>query len=429
MADVSNFIKQVFQHNSVIKNYAYMSVADIVSLLAPFLTYPYLIRTLGSELFGWTITAQALATYASLFVNYGFNSVSGRYVALYNNDKEKLSEIISSITTLRLLFCVVAFLVYMIIVWMIPSYRSHLLLFSLSFGYTFDFLLFPQFYFQGMEKMKYISLVKIIIKVVTIALTFIIIEKDSDYFKVPLIYAIGSIIAGLVCYYLIAVKDAIKWKWLKWQQMKFYMKDATPIFCTELISSIKNQSNYLFITALLGPALVVVYDVATKLQGILVRPTDLLNIVLFPKMSRSHNNKMFLRIGIFILIVSIFIYLVVNLCLPFIVRLLIGQDIELTPIRVYLLTIIIMMTSKWIISSLFVARGKNRLVMYSMIFTTLFYIVVLGLLYILGILHSLNVFVAVIVFTYLAELSFNLYYTRKILLPQNNQNETITPYH
>ena len=134
MAEVSNFIKQLFQHNSVIKNYAYMSVADIVSLLAPFLTYPYLVRTLGSELFGWTITAQALATYASLLVNYGFNSVSGRYVALYNKDKEKQSEIISAITTLRMLFCVVAFLVYMTIVWMIPSYRSHLLLFSLSFG-------------------------------------------------------------------------------------------------------------------------------------------------------------------------------------------------------------------------------------------------------------------------------------------------------
>ena len=85
------------RHAVLFENFTYISILQIFVLVSPLITYPYLVRVLGKELYGWVITAQIIASYCSILVDFGFKRVSARHVAVFRDNKEKLSEIISTI--------------------------------------------------------------------------------------------------------------------------------------------------------------------------------------------------------------------------------------------------------------------------------------------------------------------------------------------
>ena len=194
--------RQIIKKNKVlVENFSYISALQIFLLLSPLITYPYLVRVLGRELYGWVITAQVIAGYCSLIVDFGFKSVSAKHVSIYRENKDKLSEILSSVLLVRFLLWFFCFIVYTIIVYQIDSYREHIWLFLFSFGITFNELLFPQFFFQGIEKMKYIAILNIGIRLFFLLLIFIVVKETEDYVIVPLLSSIGYFLGGVVSLY------------------------------------------------------------------------------------------------------------------------------------------------------------------------------------------------------------------------------------
>ena len=97
---ITNLLKS---NKTLIENFSYISILQVFILLTPLITYPYLTRVLGTELYGLVITAQILSSYATIVVKFGFDSVSARYISLWREDKSKMSEVMSSILTTRFL--------------------------------------------------------------------------------------------------------------------------------------------------------------------------------------------------------------------------------------------------------------------------------------------------------------------------------------
>ena len=103
-------IKNKARNNkTILANFSYISVLQVFILLTPLITYPYLTRVLGTDLYGLVITAQILSSYATIVVKFGFDSVSARHVSIWRNDNSKLSEIVSSILSLRLILWIISF--------------------------------------------------------------------------------------------------------------------------------------------------------------------------------------------------------------------------------------------------------------------------------------------------------------------------------
>ena len=136
------------RHSVLFENFTYISILQIFVMLAPLITYPYLVRVLGSDLYGWVITAQIVASYCSILVDFGFKRVSARHISVFRDNKEKLSEIMSTILTLQAILWLFCLGIYIIVIGLIPAYRQHFWLFVFSFGLTFNELLFPQYFFQ-----------------------------------------------------------------------------------------------------------------------------------------------------------------------------------------------------------------------------------------------------------------------------------------
>lgn len=158
-------LKDVFLNNrKILSNFSYLTILEIFLLIAPIITFPYLVRILGKELYGWVITAQVTASYCTILIEFGFKRISARHIANQNGDKNKMSITVSSIIILRFILWIISFIIYLVVIEVVESYRHQSILFIFSFLTTLSSVLFLDFYFQGIEDMKYITIVNVLVR-------------------------------------------------------------------------------------------------------------------------------------------------------------------------------------------------------------------------------------------------------------------------
>lgn len=417
---IKGVVSKLSNNKTILANFSYISILQVFILLTPLITYPYLTRVLGTNLYGLVITAQILASYAIIIVRFGFDSVSARHISIHREDVKFLSKIMASIFAIRFVLWLLCLVVYIIVILLIPIYRQHILLFLFSYGWTLSTLLFPQFFFQGIERMKYITFISLGIQLIFIALIFLTIRAPEDYLYVPLLQSIGYLLGGLVSIYLIYNKYQLTIVKPAKEDVHYFFRDALPLFATDAISTIKDKFNYLLLGLFVSMSDVVLYDVGSKLTNLIMQPFSIVNTVIFPKMAKNKSNSQFIKIGMLIFAVTCLVFILINICLEPVVFFLVGKSVELLPIRVFLVSSIFLSIGAYIAYNLLVARGYNRYMFYSIVITTVFYLLTLAVLYILGLLNSLMSFVGLVVLGYFVEMIYRLYLTRKILSKKND---------
>lgn len=411
---MNKITKTLHNNKKIFSNFSYLAILEVFILLAPLITYPYLVRVLGMELYGWVITAQITASYASILIDFGFRRISAKYVASSRENKSELSKVVSTVVTLRVLLWIITFLIYMGIIISIPSYREKWLLFLLSYGLTIASAFFPDFYFQGIEQMKYITIVNIFTRLIFICATFIVITEPSQYMMVPALWSIGYALGCAYSLYIVFRKHGVHYLMPSLQDYKYHLKETTPIFLSDVMLNLKDKFNYNIMGGMLGMSDVVIYDIGTKIVTILTKPTAIFSTVIFPKMSRNPNVRTTKRVMLGLFLISLLLVGITYLFLPYIIKFFINEEIDLLPIEVYLLVPIFTGISFYIPSSIFVAFGRNKYVLYSTIFSTCSYILLLSTMWLLGYLNSVLSFIILTVFSYFIETNFRLFLSFRI---------------
>ena len=409
---VKEFAKR---HSDLLQNFSYVTALQVFLLIAPLITYPYLVRVLGIELYGIILTAQMLASFASLIIDFGSNSVCAKYVSIYRDNKVKLSEIVSSVLCVRTVLFIGCFFIYMLVVFLIPTYREYYLLFLLTYGLTFNDVLFPQYFFQGIEHMKTITIISIVTKLIFIVLVFVAVRSADDYIFVPILYTLGYAIGGVIALYIIFKTMRIRFYIPSFSILMNYVKDSSVIGGTNLISTIKDKLNYMLVGVFAGIGNVVIYDLGLKLNSLVTKPLNIIGIVLFPRFAKSRDVNKLKLVALISLLISVFLVTIINIFLPLIVQFFIHDTVDLLPIRLFLLAPIMLSVSSIISYNLFVAFGYNKYVFYSIIITTSVYIVTLLYFYFTQNLNSVYAFILIALLSYFTELVYRLFTARKVV--------------
>ncbi len=87
---MKRLISKLRTHSKLVENFSYLSALQIFNMLLPLVTYPYLIRVLGSELYGTVIFAQAIIAYFSVMINFGFNISATKEIALCKDNTKRI---------------------------------------------------------------------------------------------------------------------------------------------------------------------------------------------------------------------------------------------------------------------------------------------------------------------------------------------------
>ncbi len=264
--------------------------------------------------------------------------------------------------------------------------------------------------------MKYITIVNIIVRGIFVAATFFVIKNPSDYIYVPLLWGIGYILGGLISNLVVFYFHRIKFIRPTKQILKKHLKEGSLIFTSDVMLTIKDKLNYNLLGAMVGISDIVVYDVGSKISSLLQKPVGILCTALYPQMSKNPTVNKAKKSLQFIVILSVFLIALINIFLPWIVKYFIDEDIDLSAIRLFTLAPLIVGVSMFISSNVFLAFGKDNLILKSTIITTIGYLSVLGIMYYTGHLDSVMGFVILTISAYVIEAVYRLIMSHKIFI-------------
>lgn len=411
-------IKTSFLNNKqLVQNFSYLSFIQVFGIAFPLITYPYLLKILGSELYGSLVFSQVVISYFSIIINFGFEASATKEISIYRFNKEKLSEIISSVLIIK--FCLWLFSLFLLLflLYNFDNYFDNKLLYLFSFLITFNDLLFPVWYFQGTEKMKFITIINLFVRCIFLIFIFLFVKNQSDYLLVPLFNGIGAFLGGVVGLIIMLLLDKNKFAFQSYNTIFFYIKDSFDIFLSNIVISIKDKCSVIFIGMFLGMQKVAIFDFGIKIMTVIIQLILVANNAIFPKMAREQNMiflKKFIKISTFIVLI---LTLVVQLIIPYVLEFLsLDKSSNVNVIRVLLLAPLVMSVSFPIARNCIIALGYYKYTFRSVIVTTIGYLFLIGLGYMLNILDSVLVFAFITILTYLIELIYRLFICRKYKL-------------
>lgn len=162
---------------SIKKNYVYNTLYQILTLISPLITTPYVSRILGSDGVGIYSFTNSIVTYFTLFAALGTVSYGQREIAMHRDDPEESSRLFWEIEILSVATTSVATVAWLIWILISTQYTAYYGVLTMSvIAVAFDI----SWYFGGYEKFKYIVIRNTLVKLAGIALLFIFIRTKND---------------------------------------------------------------------------------------------------------------------------------------------------------------------------------------------------------------------------------------------------------
>ena len=125
--------------------------------------------------------------------------------------------------------------------------------------------MFPTWFFQGIEKMKQITILNFISKIIFTLLILFLVKKPDDYLLVPLIQSFGFLTSGIIALILVFNVYKIKFHIVSINEIYNELKDGFNIFLSNLSTNIYSASSVVILGFVSSDAIVGKYGIAEKL--------------------------------------------------------------------------------------------------------------------------------------------------------------------
>jgi len=249
--------------SKVISNYIYLLLIQGTNFILPLITFPYLVRTLGLEKYGVVMIASSLVVFLNIVVDFGFNISATREVSIIRNNKEKLSTYYWNVFYTKLLLLFISFLFLIFLILTFEKFQSEYLIYLFSFGIVFGQNIFPAWFFQGIERMKVITIINVLAKIIFAISIFIFINNESEYIRVPIFNSLGFIISGIIGF-LISLKY-VDYHKPKFMIMKGFINENKNLIASNFATSIYTSGNTFILGMIGGDTIAGVYSSMEKL--------------------------------------------------------------------------------------------------------------------------------------------------------------------
>lgn len=353
-----------FKHNKdgrrLAENFASLTLLQICGYVFPILTFPYLSRVLGVSLFGAIAFASAVIWGIQTIVDWGFNLISARDIARCRDDKERVSHILSLTLSAKLVLMLASALLLGVLCVVVPVFREKTALLWLTFLMIPGHILFPDWFFQGLERMKYITILNFIVKAVFTCLVFAIIKDADDYLWQPVLNAFGFLIAAAAAVYIIFYKWNYRLTAVTLRETMTYIKEGSDVFINTLMPNFYNSFAVMILGFREGNAANGILEGGSKFVTISCNFLQVINRTFFPFLARRiDKHGLFVRMN---LACALIVAMVLFVFAPQIVGVFLSPEFSesATVLRILSFTVISVTLSASYGANYLIIRNKER---------------------------------------------------------------------
>ena len=177
---------------------SYLTLIQISNTLIPLIIIPYLANRVTQESFGNLEFARYFCYFFSIIINYGFDVTITRKITLRKDEPEYINKIVCQTFYSKTILLIISAIFYFLIINTVPSLHDILFLLTVTFLINIGFVLFPVWFFQGMEELSQISLINFFIKIIIAVLTVMLIKQNSDYWIFNYLQSLSFVIFEFV---------------------------------------------------------------------------------------------------------------------------------------------------------------------------------------------------------------------------------------
>ncbi len=271
-------------------NFLSLTALQGINTLVPLLAFPYLVRVLGIEQFGLFAFVMAIMLYAEIITDYGFDLSATKHISHNVDNQEKVNEIFSSVIMIKSVMAMLFFVFILFLIMFVDKFSENALLYVYAYGLIIGQVLFPVWFFQGIEKMRYITILNAVSKIIFAVAIFIFVNSQEDLYLVFLFYSLGSIIAGVLAFNIAVKKFGVRFSLQSKDTYLFYLKDAWYIFTSRVAVQLYQSINVIVLAFFVSNTVVGYYAIVEKI----VRAGGSI-IVSLPKAVYPHLAKVYKR--------------------------------------------------------------------------------------------------------------------------------------
>lgn len=263
------------------KNYMYNLMYEVLALVVPLITTPYVSRVLGATAIGDYSFTSGIVIYFSLFASTGTKTYAQREIAKVKDDIDKRSKIFWETFFFRLICSAIALVAYLSYIQIFL--KQYHLLFLIQLFTVFSWVIDISWFFQGMENFKITSIRNALVKLISTIAIFTFVKNVDDLWKYTLILSLSVLIGNLTMWGYI-FKNII---WIPLKRLKVFanLKSILSLFIPVIAMQLYTVFDKTMIGALCNTTETGYYTQAEKVIKIAITVLSSLISVLLPRIA------------------------------------------------------------------------------------------------------------------------------------------------
>ena len=402
---------------TLLENILSLGALQIIGYVIPLINLPYLSRVLGVEKFGLVFFAFAFMQYFIIFTDFGFWFSATKEIAVNRHNQNNLSHIFNSVNCAKFILLLISFILLLILIIFCPKLQENWLIFVLSFLMVIGNALYPVWFFQGMERMKYITFLNILSKTIFLILIFIFVKEKGDYIIVPLLNSLGFIISGIIGFIFAVRNFGLKLYIPSFNSIIKQLKISSEFFLSRVSVSLYTNTNTFCLGLISSNIMVGYYVAAEKIYQALNSIQAPISTALYPFVAKNKDVVLYKKILKIANICNVLICIFVFIFAKDIISVFYGAEMVMAyrVLRIFCVIVLISFMSGMVGYPLIAALGYSKIANGSIIVGSIIHILGLILLFAINKLNIYSIAYMVLI-TESIVLSIRIFYIIKYKL-------------
>ena len=254
----------------------------MTNYLVPILVIPLLLSRVGLESYGMIVLAQGIMNFAVAIADFGFNLTGTRLISLARGDLVLERSVTQKILVIKVLLLLVTFVGLTFLVKIVSPWQPYENLILISYFIVIGNVLMPVWYFQGVQKMKWLALLNFLSRIFYLGAVLFFIESSDDLIWVNFYNGLGWCMASFFGWLVLFIKMKFRFDKHSLNTIYAFWHQNVPIFLSEGVTTFYRNIGVVIAGFFLSAPLMGIFVIIDRIMMLIANSYTLVYRAIFP---------------------------------------------------------------------------------------------------------------------------------------------------